>query len=71
MPDKLMSLEEHNAIVAQQYHDPQANLPAKNGLACPVCGKEMFDTTPNMIHVSHPPRKAIHCRCGYRGWRNA
>jgi hypothetical protein len=43
--------------------------PRKNGIACPECGKELFDTDPGSILTSEPPQSAIHCKCGFYGYR--
>lgn len=72
MADKpLLTLDEHNAMVAEQYHDPLANLPTRCGIACPSCGKELYDCTPNMIMPTSPPRKKVRCHCGWNGSRLA
>ena len=47
------------------------NFPVKNGIACPLCGKELYDTHPNMTLASNPPQKNVHCNCGYKGYRIA
>ncbi len=47
------------------------NKPLKNNIACPECGKEMYDSTPMITLTSNPPRKNIHCDCGYIGFRIA
>lgn len=45
--------------------------PRPNGLACPKCGEQLLDTTPNLSLDSFPPQKNVHCECGYHGfeWR--
>lgn len=41
----------------------------KNGLECPECSSELFDSEGGVIHLD-PPRKRTRCRkCTYRGWR--
>jgi len=50
----------------------ELNDPHPNGIACPKCGKEMFDIEPKMILTSDPPKKEIKCPwCGYSGYRLA
>lgn len=40
-----------------------------NGIACPKCGKELFDSNPFETLMSDPPQKRVHCGCGYGGNR--
>lgn len=43
-----------------------------NGIACPHCGKELFDTEPNSVLTSMPPQKVVGCMdCGWKGKRIA
>lgn len=67
----LISLEEHNAMIRECCHDWVMNEPRPNGISCPRCEKELFDSAPNMVLASNPPQKNVHCRCGYRGYRLA
>lgn len=63
---KLVSLEEHNARAAEAYR--MLGQPCLNGIACPSCGEELFDTSPSITLTSiMPPMKHIHCSCGYKG----
>lgn len=65
---KLKTLDEHNLqvkIVGQ-------NLPQPNGIECPNCGSELFDSNPNMTLMSFPPQKRVIClkdSCDYSGFR--
>ena len=73
MSVKLKTLEEHNqeALKDSNFY-VQFNLPKPNGIACPQCGKEMYDSNPMIILTSHPAQKNIHCKeCGYVGYRYA
>ncbi len=46
--------------------------PHPNGIACPECGKELWDTSPDLTLTSHPPQKNVHCpECRYAGYRIA
>jgi ribosomal protein S27E len=46
------------------------NSPVLNGIECPKCGEELYDSTPNTILASYPPQKNVHCHnCGYVGYR--
>ncbi len=47
--------------------------PRLNGLACPKCAEQLFDTSPHIILDSYPPQKNVHCKaCGYHGtdWKD-
>jgi hypothetical protein len=45
--------------------------PRHNGIACPKCGKELFDSDPTTTLASSPPQKNVHCECGFVGYRLA
>lgn len=46
------------------------NQPHPNGIECPECGEELWDSSPMTILTSNPPQKNIHCpACGYKGYR--
>jgi C4-type Zn-finger protein len=64
MTKKLISLEEHNRIATQ------INETGGNGIACPTCGNELFDSTNNIVLTSYPPQYLTFCRnCNYKGTR--
>jgi DNA-directed RNA polymerase subunit RPC12/RpoP len=69
----MKTLEEHTRERQKVYDKlDEWNVPHVNGIACPKCGKELWDTNPNMILTSSPPQKDIHClACGYSGYRLA
>lgn len=49
-----------------------SNDPILNGIACPKCNSELFDSLPNMILACSPPKKDVHCsKCDYHGYRYA
>lgn len=63
---KLRTLDQHNERLAEAFR--LSGLPKKNGIACPSCGKELFDTSPAIVVPSSPPRKHIHCEtCDFKG----
>ena len=69
----MKTLAEHNAE-RRADHDAlrRAQEPHANGLACPQCGKELWDSNPMMTLTSNPPQKHVHCpACQYRGYRLA
>jgi DNA-directed RNA polymerase subunit RPC12/RpoP len=69
----MKTLEEHNKEQMVIFESLQKlPEPHRNGIACPECGEELWDSTPMIILVSYPPKKKIHCpACGYCGYRIA
>jgi C4-type Zn-finger protein len=70
MSKKLKTLDEHNstARIIQSFD----NKPNKNGIACPKCGSELYDSNPMITLASFPAKKNIACMkedCGYIGYR--
>ena len=56
----MKTLEEHNK--QRQIETPK--YPRLNGIACPKCGKEMYDRDANIL-TSIPPKKNVIClECG-------
>ena len=68
--DKLISLDDHDKKALAKFQLLIDNGPCKNGIACPVCDEELYDTNPSITLVSFPPKKNIHCiNCKYIGYR--
>jgi len=69
----MKTLDEHNAERWERHASSRnSNEPRLNGIECPKCGKELFDSSPMVTLTSDPPQKDIHCEgCGYRGYRLA
>lgn len=66
----LKPLEQHNAERGEFYAFKRN--PHPNGIACPACGQELWDSSPLDLLTSNPPKKNIHCpACGYTGYRIA
>jgi hypothetical protein len=73
MPRKLIPLEEYNAEQLSSHdrwlrkqEDPKTY--ARNGLECPKCGAELYDSRPGVKLLSNPPQKNIACtECDYTG----
>lgn len=67
---KLKTLEENNQnAFSNQY---SFNKPQLNGIACPKCGCELYDSNPMMTLTSYPAQKNTHCsskNCDYSGYR--
>lgn len=68
MSKQLKTLEEHNKGIQDSYI-PKVEY---NGIACPKCGEELYDSRPMVILTSMPPQKNVACsKCDYRGYRLA
>ena len=70
---KMKTLDQHNHERFEAYlEEEKMMLPHPNGIECPECGKELWDSNPMMVLTSNPPKKDVHCpECGYRGYRLA
>lgn len=65
---ELKNLNAHNAEMHKRYHEASV-YPRLNGIACPECGAELWDSDA-MILMSNPPQKNVHCNCcSYIGYR--
>jgi len=68
---EMQSLEDFNRERAKVY-DSGNEHHRWNGIACPKCDRECFDSTPNITLTSYPPQKNISCsKCDYTGYRIA
>ena len=65
----MKTLDEFNSERRKLY--VSVNCPHLNGIECPNCGMELYDTDPMMTLTSNPPQKNVHCECGYTGYRIA
>ncbi len=70
---KLKTLEESNAEAFKNNTNQQKWMygePTKNGIACPVCTAELYDSSPMLTLPSSPAQKYIHCNnCEFKGTR--
>lgn len=67
----MKTLEQHNVERRKSFHelDYSVRKPHPNGIECPKCGKELWDSDPMCVLTSNPPQKNVHCpACGYRGY---
>lgn len=72
MIDGLQNLSEFNAERSKQHRKMNDNSPRLNGLACPECGEELYDSAPMITLTSFPPQKDVHCAsCDFKGYRIA
>lgn len=63
-----LTLEEHNMMKQKVYVIPNKSI--SNGISCPTCGHELYDSFKNESLLSYPPQKSIYCKCcGYTGSR--
>lgn len=69
----MQTLKQFNADKEAVWHNiNERNKPHPNGIECPSCKKELWDSNPNITLSSNPPQKNIHCpACGYNGYRLA
>ncbi len=66
------TLKEHNEKKRASMFN--LNNPHPNGIECPKCKKELWDSNPMEVLTSYPPQTAVHCpdpECGYKGTRVA
>ena len=73
MPFKkpLKSLEQHDSDRLKSFNW-NSSKPQKNGIACPECGEELYDSDPMVTLTSFPAKKNVHCEnCNYSGYRIA
>ena len=69
----LRKLEDFNAEQEREWNERYQTIePHPNGIACPECGKELWDSSPAITLDSSPPEMHINCpACGYKGYRIA
>lgn len=68
----LISLAAHNTALTELHTMLNSNAPRPNGIACPSCGAEMNDTSPNITLTSNPPQTHVGCpQCQFTGTRVA
>ena len=67
------TLEEFNNKKRKDFEEMQVFCqPHPNGIECPECGEELWDSDPMTTLTSNPPQKNIYCpACGYKGYRLA
>lgn len=69
-PPVLESLDEHNKRALGIFGPTNLECKVKNGIACPNCGAELFDSNIFVKLSSYPPQYHIHCEnCDYQGTR--
>lgn len=68
---ELKSLEQHEKEKATIHTFVESSSPRKNGIACPKCGEELWDSNPS-IRLLGNYKTHIHCikkDCNYKGSR--
>lgn len=66
----MTKLEDFNRERRKAYSESRK--PHPNGLQCPECSAELWDSDPMMTLTSNPPQKNIYCpQCGFTGRRVA
>lgn len=73
MEEEMKTLNQHNAERWKSHEEiRKLNEPQANGIECPICKAELWDTNPMRVLTSDPPQKEVHClSCGHRGYRLA
>ena len=69
-----LSFSAINSTTSMASYSAIGGTPVLNGLKCPKCKKELFDTNPNITLTSDPAQKNVHCsnkKCDYVGYRFA
>ena len=70
MTKKLKNLESSNSILRAEQWASFSNEPTLNGIACPKCGYELYDSSPMTTLTSMPAQKNVHCsKCDHVGYR--
>ena len=65
----MKTLDEFNASRSWLSTGPE---PHPNNIECPDCGKELWDSEPQVTLTSNPPQKRVHCpACDFAGLRLA
>jgi transcription elongation factor Elf1 len=69
----MKTLDEHNDERRRERESlRRAQDPHPNGIECPECKAELWDSNPTMLLTSNPPQKNVHCpQCKWRGYRVA
>jgi hypothetical protein len=68
--NKLVTLAVHNKQRYAITQPMRSNRP--NGIACPECGQELVDPTPDIMLMSCPAQLDIKCMsCNFTGYRLA
>lgn len=73
----MKTLDQHNAERWEAHLEAHQSMldsqkPHPNGIACPNCGKELWDSNPAITLTSYPAKKNVHCpSCGHSGYRIA
>jgi len=66
----LKSLDEHNKQALGIWGPTKLECKVKNGIACPNCGAELFDSNIFVKLSTYPPQYRTHCEnCDYQGMR--
>jgi len=69
----MKTLFEFNKKRYESYQrDENSMKPRPNGIECPECKEELWDSATMCTITSKPPLENVYCpKCGYRGYRLA
>lgn len=69
---QLKTLDQHEKEKSIVHTFVESDKPKLNGIACPKCNAELFDSSPYLVLLSMPSKKNIHCsNCNFKGYRTA
>ena len=72
MKKKLKNLKEYNEQAINNSQMINDNTPILNGIACPKCGEELYDSDPLVTLMTYPSQKNVCCsKCDFIGYRIA
>lgn len=70
--DYMPTLKEFDNARYEKWNKLNNRSKKKNGIECPKCKSELYDSSPMITLASNPPRKNIHCEsCDFVGYRIA
>lgn len=71
-PKQLISLKEHDERARALYDMFRTGNKRPNGIACPLCGRELIDCSPSCQYLVYPPKTDVECLfCKWKGERIA
>jgi hypothetical protein len=68
----LISFEDHQTSALARYEERMIKDIHPNGIACPKCGSELYDTEPDIILTTLPAQLNVKCtnhKCDFDGYR--
>lgn len=67
---RMKTLADHNKERWNTHVASMSSTPVKNGIECPNCRAELFDSDPMSTLTVCPPQKKVHCEaCSFSSTR--